>query len=440
MSSIPLTTHQIWAQYHRCPVQRQAYLTLMAEIHRNVLIAKDNQDFDLGWYPAIDRFILQLLLFGYAVFKRASKRGSPPIVMSGPDITLRGDSPYGDKWKLVSVSGVVGVRDTTEWALVIFCLPHLDASGRTVMTSPGADAYDESVQRCRLIERMHSRDSFNSKPGGFTSSSAKPGAIDAAMGPMEMNAMAGNMAGNLGVSARGNYRAAELAAVERLKAQQSYTETARQAICSNTHFNGQVGMAGVLPGPKQVKHDEFVTSEGTLFTEARHLKGTENLMPILESYATTIMMLWCAPPQSIGKTGGATERLGSSGILASRAIQTHEDRVIRLRRILNTLLEDGAHEFAPMRHQTVLSLPSLQQIEGVLKPEYALQLYAAATNVQEYCFDVKAIREHRDELNGMHAGAGTGSGSLVQKTRSRPRETEAKKHERSKRKFAQLQT
>jgi hypothetical protein len=439
---INITNQQIWDCYWDCATQRMSMSTILSEIHKHQLCmtGASNPTYAKEWHTAIDKFIRQLCIFGYAVYKPSRSLEGAPLVLTGPSVQIERAASGPQKWKMSCGNDLAHIKTTTGWRLVIYAEPELRLDDSVMLTSPGAVVYADSRRKRDFIANALKRDEQNSVHGCFTSvnkniststAQAMP-TFDYAHGQFTQSQVTG----------RSDQATMQADREEMIKTHDAYSEVARRtmyarhALATNDVYSIGVGSIGKTKPKPQTRHVEHFVTDGMDATALRHLQGPDQLLPIIENISTQIAYGYYVPPQVMGKPIGA-ERNATANAMQSKANELFMNNINRLRDLLDVFLAKGSHKDVQMVHRTCLSAHTLKELEGVLTTKYCKEMYVVVHGVPAEGIDEDALRTRQMVLNGEQSNAervdvktDSGAGHKA-KTNNRPTTTNAQKEERA---------
>ena len=460
MNTINPQEHQvhinIYNAFHKSKTMQLAYQTTVNDLMQGEIAWVNQRDPSDGiplhatatiikqatnvWHLFIRKLTLQLLLYGYAIYRLMPMKGLPyktppderffPEVADGTKVIIRFNKEK-NTWEPQSMPHS-NLKGTKGWKLLILEPP--DTTITYTPNSAGARSLTEFIRGEMLMENLLSRDGFNSKPACFTqitkqltpsSAQGRPwfNSVNSAMLPgpqpvQDFNTLVSDRAETI-------ERLDELSERARLNTHRQYAKTAMQL---------RVGTEGEEP-KDTMEHREFFVSDGREGTPMTFLRGLENFSIEYDRMQNNILFSWSVPPQVLGKNINS-ERLASSNRLTEMAITQYTQHIKTIRRHVQEAIETLSIIISGEESKFIKIIPcmsehTLGKLEPVLKPEVCKTMYSCVYDLPESYFDQKSIQQRQETINESSAKK-----ERVEETSkvpsTRPKKTEAQKEEVSK--------
>lgn len=470
MNAVNTQHHQthlnIYNAFHKSKTMQLAYQTTMNDLMQGEItwVNQNNAENALPlnttasiikqatgvWHIFIRKLALQLLLYGYAIYRLMPAKGLPrntppderfnPEVADGTKVVIRFNREK-NMWEPESFPHS-NLKGTKGWKLIILEPP--ETAIQYMPNSAGSRSVTEFLRGEMLIENMLSRDGFNSKPACFTqvtkqltasSAQGRPwfNSVNSAMLPgpqpvQDFNTLVSDRAETI-------ERLDELSERARLNTHRQYAKSAMQL---------RVGTEGA-PQEDTMHHNEFFVSDGREGTPMSFLRGLENFSVEYDRMQNNILFSWNVPPQVLGKNINS-ERLASSNRLTEMAITQYSQHIKQIRKPIQEAIQTLSVMISGDENIFIKIIPcisehTLSKLEPVLTPEVCKTMYSCVYDLPESYFDLKFIKQRQETINETSSKKErVEETSKIQSAQStRPKKTEAQKEEVSKAK-AQVTT
>lgn len=424
------TIQLIWEKYNDSVSQQQAYDTYITDILKGNLLWHRTTDSKTNttkpdkqlfvqpqWVLFIREFILHLCLFGYVVYRyhppknKAYDKQAPFYEFAPPEAhTLVKDSQ--NQWRIQHTATFAGraLKQTRLWHLSILSPPRQQYTGdnmtpRMVPTSFGYRSLNSVTELQRLQETIHTRDTYNSYPHVYTQMSkvlntSTPGKHTFFPSPI------GHLNLDVDPNAEEDFSSKLQNRIETIQGLE--TIDAMQRAKTHTQYADQTNPLPIgNRNNKRKMEDKYVQMklpDGRDAVITPFLRAPENLNDFIQKYNTEIMYIWGVPPQVTGQTI-TKERNPASGQISQKAMDdfaAHSNHILSL---LQPALRNLSMFFSKssdlyLKITPAIDAHTLSQVESILKPEEAAQMYASVYNIPPDKFDLSAIRTRQQALLG----------------------------------------
>lgn len=393
-------------------VHRQAVYGLVSSIQCHALQWKRNQKLanvalTPPWaYDVVHQAIQSILAVGYVIFRAIAKRGV--ITVAPPGMF---DLEFHDSaWRITEA------KHRAKWVVLIWSAPRYDIDANIyVHTSAAQGARKATAIYNELYDNFRRRDVYNSQPSVFTTvdpalqsdgkynktwfrSNVTPGTQwpPQAPGPFDGVRTAEKM--NVGTNAADNVAGFSELITNRADAITRLGDASQTL--RGTAFGGAVPQlsrtttdAGALVGSEQPRqHAEHIITDGRRPTPARALMSLTDGFQLLRQASYDIFWHYGVPPQITGQNINA-ERSGINSRLNEIVVTQFSQTVARLRLILETMFAELPVAGSTLKFEPVVSPADLMCLQGLLKPQKVIELYASTYHIPTTHF-----KPHTDEV------------------------------------------
>lgn len=380
------------------------------------------------WNTFVGEVLLQLCLFGYAVYRVATapaddgKSGTRipgsfveegdkvwyPEVASGDSIHIYWNDAY-KKWVPIAIGGENFNADDG-WHLAMMAEPYkVGPDKRAFFSSLAATSFSDTIRLENLLANITRRDDLNSVRSVWTS-------VGKQFGPMLPG---GGTPGFEPVLHSGMVSVPRMMShdfdnmlANRVEAIQKLHEASIDLRAATRQMIEKPGKRGGRPEKKRkTEHDEYAVTEGMEGRETQHLRAPEDLPALIDRLINNILFSWQVPPQVLGKNINS-ERLASSNRLSEAALHRYTRLVDAVRGIISLVIEKVSSDISGSNRTVIRLFPcisehTLHTLESVMKPEVVKMLYACTYGVPEEYFDIARIKKKQDAMLLEAAGPAT---------------------------------
>lgn len=391
-------------------VHRQAVYGLVSSIQCHALQWKKGHklaDVTLTppWaYDVVQQAIQSILAVGYVVYRAIPKRGIITVAPPGMfDLEF-----YNSAWRIHDT------KHRAAWSVLIWSAPRFNVDGNNyVHTSAAQGARKATAIYNELYDNFRRRDVYNSQPSVYTSvdpslqsdgkynktwfrSHVTPGSRWAndntgheghAIAPKPYDGVLPTdptqQAEKDNDKGFGELLTNRADAIRRLG---DASQTLRQSSTTAVPQLGRPNLdAGVIVGTEPRQHAEHIVTDGRRATPARALMSLTDGFQLLRQASYDIFWHYGVPPQITGQNINA-ERSGINSRLNEIVVTQFGQTVARMRVILETMFAELPVAGSVLMFEPVVSPADLMCLQGLLKPEKVIELYASTYHIPKTHF------------------------------------------------------
>lgn len=437
----PKHVKQIVETYMNCYASKLANETIVSEILKGELKwskpipnGNDIQE-DEFWAIFIKKIILNINLFGYAVYRYIPKpvrTGTTFAEVADPSSHAFVQSE--GNWTLQSTKTTEGKRlkGSRMWKTTMMNAPEPLLNGgqdQMEFTSAGWRSMTDALNILSLEENIHKRDTYNSCPTVYTEISSRIGESGLNR-PWFGGASAGRQTAASFVPRDFNTVVEERA--ETIARLDELTDEQRQRARDKSMSLHQLGRGGA-PMEEERDHRELIVSDGRHAEPVPHLRAPEDVYRLISRLEHRIMFCYGVPPQTVGENINS-ERNAASSRLADVSLQIFETTCNRIRTHVNKALKDVSMLLTGDKDTYLYTVPcvsmfSLSRIEGLITKEAFVRLYSCAYNISVDDINEEAVEIRQRTINEAQASTTRVENTIAGagKTKNRPTMTAAQK-------------
>lgn len=434
----------VYMTYLRCPVQKVAVRRVIQEVQRGRLmwshstasqvhrkqIIPSSMEFSI-WSTFMAEMIVQLKVFGYAVYRVARIRGRKGRlsqyknetteniedtarleVANGQALNLQWNSKILE-WEVFSDEDSDLSLTKKDWHVIFLHRPYKVGNHNVpVLASGAASCQKESALYLSLKSRIEERDRINTNPCVYTTVSKNLTTTGQSTKPWFTSSF-GDGAGSSHITVPGfgqdfgsllNDRLETLRDLDKLsKAARESTrkayESSRRPQLHTIHEEAHEPEADALEAT------EMFISDGRDAREMSFRQGPPEVHQLMDRLAKEIYFSHDVTPQSSGMSG-SSERLTSNDRLAQIAIDVTSHHIVQIRLLLQRAMtklsaqlsgDDSGRTYVEIL--PCISEHNLRQVESILKTDALIDAYTCLMDgLPHNSIDRDAIERRKENM------------------------------------------
>lgn len=411
----------VYMTYIQCPVQKIATRRIIQEVQRGKLmwahesatgkvhqkqIQLTTKEHKI-WSNFMAEMIVQLKVFGYAVYRMTKVRNSKSRtsqykgentnmmdegvrleVANGQGINLIWNQTYLE-WDVFADGDFTTPLHRKNWNVVFFNSPYkVGSRNQPILSSAAAGCQIESAMYADLKRRINDRDRINTRPCVYTTVSRNLTTTGQSTKPWFSNSITDTNAGHIpvpGVSQ--DFGTLLRDRLDTMRELDKLSKEARQST-RKAYESGQRMQLHSIHEEREdhekvdpIEATEMFITDGREAREMSHRHGPPEIHQVIDRLVKEIYFSYDVTPQASGMSGNA-ERLTSSDRLARIAISVTEHHIAQVRDVLQQAIrkvssslsgDDSGSTYVQI--MPCLNISNLQMVESFLKLDALADAY-----------------------------------------------------------------
>lgn len=434
----------VYMTYLRCPVQKIAVRRVVQEIQRGKLawahesktgkihqkkIMLSTKEHKI-WSNFIGEIIVQLKVFGYAVYRMVKVRGAKSRtsqfkgetnntmnenvrleVANGQGLTLVWNEEFVE-WDVFADGDFATPMKRNKWHVIFFHPPHrVGSNNHPVLASAAAGCQVESALYADLKRRINERDEINTRPCVYTSVSRNLMSSNQSSRPWFHNTTNETASAHIAVPGmQQDFNTLLRDRLDTLKELDTLSKEARESTRRAYESGHRVQLHKMhedayedRSGP--VEATEMFITDGREAREMTQRHGPPEVHQVIDRLVKEIYFCHDVTPQASGMSG-SSERLTSSDRLARIAISVTEHHISQIRTLILQAIRKISSQLSGdesgrtyVQIVPCLNMHNLQLVESFLNIEALVDAYTCVMEgLPSSSIDVELLKKRQTML------------------------------------------